>query len=124
MLVSLGPMGRPTPLGVIMYGLLIPRTTLISAQSTTGQRAISRITPRQESRRFAGWNQRRAQHHIRGDISGTGRKYTRKRPSETSAIGLPTISATVGSAQRTASDTDQSVYQLWHMRNWRAWRTV
>ena len=88
------------------------RTTLTSAHSTTGQRAISRITPRQDSFRPPGWNQRRVQHHITLEVSGTGRKYRRKELSLTGAIGRCVKSAIAGRLHRSPSESDHSVYQL------------
>ena len=60
-----------------MYGRVMRSRMLISAHRTTGQRAISSITPRHDRRTPAGWNHRRVKHHINAPVSGTGRKYNR-----------------------------------------------
>src|SRR5919197_4537586 len=104
MLRSRGPTRRPTPFGVIMYGRLIPSSTVISAQRTTGQRATSSSTPRHERRTPWGWNQGRDQHHIMLETSGTGRKWTKKSEIDTPTTGLCRRSATVGEAHRIASE--------------------
>ena len=51
----------------------MPRTTLTTAQSTTGQRAISSTMPRQDKRHAAGWNQARHHHHISVDVAAAAR---------------------------------------------------
>src|SRR5580704_1879030 len=117
MLIGRGPATAVLPLGVIMYERLIRSTTLMSAHSTTGQRAVCSTIPRQDSLTPPGWNHRRDSHHISVDASITGTKYTKNRPIGTDAIGLLTSSATAGSAHRTASEIDHSVYQLWQNRN-------
>src|ERR1700759_433131 len=117
MLIARGPAPAALPLGVIMYGRLIRSTTLISAHSTTGHRAVCSTMPRHESRTPPGWNHRRDSHHISVDASTTGVKYTKNRPTGTDAIGRSTSSATAGSGHKRASETDHSVYQLWQNRN-------
>ena len=90
---------------------LMPRRTLISAQSTTGQRAISSSMPRQESLRPEGWNHRRDQRHIRApsEVPGGRRRGTARRDTGDRRVREQRHRR---QTQRTASETDHSVYQL------------
>src|SRR5882724_9793367 len=121
MLIARGPRCPVTPFGVIMYQRLIRKITLTNAHRTTGQRAVCRITPRHESLRPWGWNHFRLAIHIKLEAKMIGRKYRKNEPSFMLTIGACMSSATVGSAQSSANDSDHSVYQLCANRNWRAW---
>ena len=107
-----------------MYERLIRKTTLISAHRTTGHRAVCNTIPRHDSLTPPGWNHLRVSHHISVEARTTGTKYTKNRPTGTDAIGWFTSNATAGSAHRTASEIDHSVYQLWQKRNCNAWPRV